>query len=451
MAANNSNTSGIQRARQIGSTLPTSPMQQAQGIAQGIPPYTVPTSTPVAPPSQPVGVGNVAASGWGPANAQNAGFRAGQPTGYEPPVIFYNVPDPVTGIRVESAPNPAYVATLPPPPEPKPEGPITQSVASSEVDRLIEQSKEVVGEINTNTPPNAPPVVPVQEIVKPPAPITPTELVLAAQANCEGSIRTQDINIEIINEINMQSFVTASATANAFATSSAFASVEGLFKKGCMDPDATNYDPEAMISDDSCEYLPPEVVKGCTNIDALNFNPDATEDDGSCTFEPVLPPIPPMSQFLDSHGQLIFEVPKELVEDEGVVDMPKGNNVKITATRALVNPKAENPIVRPAPIAEDVQSDLILTTEELSVSTRKQIRKQLIGGQLASDNVAEGEKDIIIRNVVNDTSITRNEGGAILITTNAPILKASLQSQAFIYEDYRKAIDTSFSELVGKM
>ena len=57
----------------------------------------------------------------------------------------------------------------------------------------------------------------------------------------------------------------------------------------------------------------------------------------------------------------------------------------------------------------------------------------------------------LINYVVDDTKITRNNGGAILITTNTPIIKASLQSQAFIYEDYRKAIDTSFSELVGKM
>jgi len=62
-----------------------------------------------------------------------------------------------------------------------------------------------------------------------------------------------------------------------------------------------------------------------------------------------------------------------------------------------------------------------------------------------------GTEAIIIRNVVDDTNITRNNGGAIVITTNTPIVKVSLQSQAFIYEDYRKAIDTSFSELLGKM
>ena len=52
---------------------------------------------------------------------------------------------------------------------------------------------------------------------------------------------------------------------------------------------------------------------------------------------------------------------------------------------------------------------------------------------------------------VDDTKVNRNAGGAILITTNTPVIKTSLQCQAFVYEDYRKAIDTSFSELVGKM
>ena len=51
--------------------------------------------------------------------------------------------------------------------------------------------------------PEAPRVNPTQDAVKAPAPITPTELVLAKQAVCGGSIKTQDINIEIINEINI--------------------------------------------------------------------------------------------------------------------------------------------------------------------------------------------------------------------------------------------------------
>jgi hypothetical protein len=45
---------------------------------------------------------------------------------------------------------------------------------------------------------------------------------------------------------------------------------------GCTDPNADNYDSEALFDDGSC------VIMGCTNPSAENYNPDATDDDGSC-------------------------------------------------------------------------------------------------------------------------------------------------------------------------
>jgi len=48
------------------------------------------------------------------------------------------------------------------------------------------------------------------------------------------------------------------------------------FSLGCDDPDAVNFDPEAVAGDGSCLYA------GCTNPEALNYNPLADEDDGSC-------------------------------------------------------------------------------------------------------------------------------------------------------------------------
>jgi hypothetical protein len=50
--------------------------------------------------------------------------------------------------------------------------------------------------------------------------------------------------------------------------------------KGCTDPNACNYDPEANEENGDCIY-PTEVV--CNNSAACNYN-GATIDDGSCYF-----------------------------------------------------------------------------------------------------------------------------------------------------------------------
>ncbi|MFQ6609265.1 MAG: hypothetical protein ACE5D7_00555, partial [Fidelibacterota bacterium] len=98
--------------------------------------------------------------------------------------------------------------------------------------------------------------------------------------------------------------------------------LEPDFCWGCTDPDACNYDPDAIIDDSSCEYPPEELccldvdgdlyweetywtcfcgeqgenwywcndflgeeIPGCTNPLALNYDSEATEDDGSCEYE----------------------------------------------------------------------------------------------------------------------------------------------------------------------
>jgi hypothetical protein len=52
--------------------------------------------------------------------------------------------------------------------------------------------------------------------------------------------------------------------------------------RGCTDSNASNYNPNATVSDGSCVY--PEPIRGCTNRSATNYNPNAEIDDGSCVF-----------------------------------------------------------------------------------------------------------------------------------------------------------------------
>ena len=442
MASNISNTSQAVQALVAANPAPgLSVIDQAKNIAN-------PGSVTQANASQTTstaqfGLMNPNAANWGPALNLNQGLTAGMHPGYEPPIIYYNMVENGNILPPMGVPNHKF-------------NPVANQQA-------LLRHLGLTGQLG---PSNQTPVTTGGE--------TPITQSISAEVDkiIEDSIKTQDINIEIINQIEISntSNFSASLSAQSFATSSASAGLEDFFIKGCMDPDATNFNPLANITDpNSCEYLPPEPVKGCTDINALNFNSDATEDDGSCRFDPILPPIPPMSKFLDSHGQIIFEIPSELVEKKGVVNMPKGSTVKLTATRELVNPKAINPIVRPASAAQE--SDLLLTVEEEAVSiqkilkpTKKPVPSNYIQGGVDPSYLAAkeaymnslidtdtGTQDIIIRNVPTDTKVVRNDAGAIIISSNSPTLKVSLQSQAFIYEDYRKTIDTSFSELVGKL
>jgi hypothetical protein len=49
---------------------------------------------------------------------------------------------------------------------------------------------------------------------------------------------------------------------------------------GCTDENASNYDPDALFDNGSCEYIFP----GCTDSTALNYDANATVDDGSCNY-----------------------------------------------------------------------------------------------------------------------------------------------------------------------
>jgi hypothetical protein len=50
------------------------------------------------------------------------------------------------------------------------------------------------------------------------------------------------------------------------------------FFVGCTNQLALNYNPEATIDDESCEFT----IEGCIDVDAFNFDPEANTNDGSC-------------------------------------------------------------------------------------------------------------------------------------------------------------------------
>lgn len=49
-------------------------------------------------------------------------------------------------------------------------------------------------------------------------------------------------------------------------------------EKGCTNPKAKNYNPDAEESDGSC------IIEGCTDPDASNYDADATENNGTCKY-----------------------------------------------------------------------------------------------------------------------------------------------------------------------
>jgi hypothetical protein len=49
---------------------------------------------------------------------------------------------------------------------------------------------------------------------------------------------------------------------------------------GCLQTDATNYNPQATFDDGSCNFL--VIIYGCTNSEAENYDDQATHDDGRC-------------------------------------------------------------------------------------------------------------------------------------------------------------------------
>lgn len=88
---------------------------------------------------------------------------------------------------------------------------------------------------------------------------------------------------------------------------------------GCTDRSATNFNPNATVDDESCEYE--EVTPGCMDQLATNYNPNATESDGSCEFEEVIP---------GCMDQLATNYNPEATESDGSCEYEEGNRLALT-------------------------------------------------------------------------------------------------------------------------
>ena len=440
MAANRSNISGIQRARQIANQGQT-PLQQAAsnaGMTVSNPPPQPATDAylaGVALTNSDSPTHGMLPNNQGPAGAANFAIRNGGDT--TPPVIFTNaiVFNPITKTSVLTArptPNPDYLKEIPPPPPiPDPERPLPDSPVKTEVDKIIEESNEVIREVEVKQDPQRPPVLNEQDIATPPAPITPTELVLELQSNCEKNIATPTINIVNENNINidLQSTATSSISAPVITIPE--------FKRGCTDPDALNYDPLALLDDGTCKFEPIEEGEPVT----------LTEPEP----EPI--DIPDTVTFVDSHGTPLFTVLKEEVtkteqsDIDGFVLQGDGGKATYGGVALVADIKLVDDVTRPA--LEN--SDIILSLEDSDIADRKNIRDSL--GELASDSKLASDQEIVIigdREKIN-IPITRNAEGIIFLDElNTSKLKVSLRSRAFNFNQYKRTIDTSFSELVGK-
>ena len=419
-----------------------SPIEKARATVS---PAVTPAPTqpePAPTPRQPFGCGTPGAGDWGMAAKQNDALREAnrvydsnlkKVVVKEPPYYYVNILITQPGgpvVTTAPCPNPNYIAEAPPtPPTPDPERP-PKTILEEIVDKIIQDSEETVKEIEVKQEPVREPVIPVQDIVQPPPPITPIETVLENQANCQKDVEIPNINI--VNEFNPVIDLNTTATASISADVSQEQTVE--LRAGCMDPDAINYDPAAFIDNGTCEYEPP-----------VEEEETASEPEPD---KPVKLNIPDFNPFTDSHGNVIFTVPKDLVESTENGD-PRDFIIPISSVETPANLDLIENITRPA----SGDSDLIISEEAIESSNKKAIR-EAVGGELADDNPLPTDQDVVI---IGDREqlkpkLVRNDAGIIILSSEDDIkLSVDLRCQSFKYKNYQKAIDTKVEKLVGKL
>tara|TARA_B100001250_G_scaffold373361_1_gene359447 strand:+ start:8299 stop:11316 length:3018 start_codon:yes stop_codon:yes gene_type:complete len=121
---------------------------------------------------------------------------------------------------------------------------------------------------------------------------------------CDFSI---GITLEFHPVVEIQALIPGVNSANCLTTCDDIETSCGNSIYGCTDPIAENYNSEANIDDNSCEY-----IYGCTSINADNYDANATMDDGSCICSGLI------TLFLET-DYYSSEVEWELIDSTGLV------------------------------------------------------------------------------------------------------------------------------------
>ncbi len=131
---------------------------------------------------------------------------------------------------------------------------------------------------------------------------------------------------------------------------------------GCMDPNATNYDPLAEIDDGSCEYEEPP-QEGCTDAEAINFDILAEVDDGTCEYEE-----PPQEGCTDAEA-INFDIQAEIDDGTCEYSNPDPDNNSSNGTGNQTGNQTGEPPTEPPEEEEMVTCDACCgETVEVSIS-----------------------------------------------------------------------------------
>ena len=122
---------------------------------------------------------------------------------------------------------------------------------------------------------------------------------------------------------------------------------------GCMDEEALNYDSDAIIDDESCQYFVPkpepvieeeeleiatmpDEILGCAIPHACNYDANANKNDGSCEYESCLTITEDISELIEGDVvelKIYWDLDKYFVREKDMVE------IKSFAKYLITNPE----------------------------------------------------------------------------------------------------------------